>query len=266
MPNRIVFASDTTPLYAFFVPLTCEMWQRVGGRLPTVMLVGDAATWQQESPVAYRYTQETGADVRFVAPVPGWKTGSVAQLARLFAFALPGIGDDENLMTTDADAWPLQAAAFQPRDKAIYILRAGGWWHFPMGYIGTSAKVWREVMASQAQSVEEGLREIDVTLQHQPPGWGHDESLVTRQIKAWPGFPDAVELVDRPNNCAGNRLDRVGWPAGPIDLAGYIDAHLLRPAWTDDDWPRMRWVLARYLPPERLAWADRYRDEFKAGA
>jgi hypothetical protein len=51
-----------------------------------------------------------GVELRFVEPMPGWKDASVAQLCRIFGHLLPGVDPDDDVMTSDVDAWPLEAA------------------------------------------------------------------------------------------------------------------------------------------------------------
>ena len=254
--NRIVFSSDATPLYAWFLPLTAAMWQSVGKRAPLVLLVGTEEEWRRDRAVILDALLETGAAPVYVPAIDGWRTDAVAQLARLCAYLLPGVAPDDDLQTVDVDAWPLQSEAFAPRARDLSVMRPGEWGLIPIGYIWGRAAAWRELMGLTATTIEAALLEIGGAA----PGWGHDESVAPRQFGRFPA--DRVEIIERPHNCRGTRLDRDGWPRHPIPLTGYIDAHLLRPGWTDENWPRLRWVLERLLPPERMAWADAYRARY----
>ena len=60
-----------------------------------------------------------------------------------------------------------------------------------------------------------------------------------------------------------DRIDRIRWPEKP-SVVGMIDAHLVRPGYTDENWPRVRPLLAQTLSAKSLAWCDDYRAEWLA--
>lgn len=257
--NRVVFGTSTHAMYSFFAPLTALMWQRVGARTPLPILIGTRAHWEQAEPLVLHALEELGAEVRFLSGPAEWEPYAPAQLCRLYAYLLPGIDPDDDLLTTDVDAWPLQAAAYRPRDADVMVcMRHGGWHLFPIGYLWAKARVWREILGSPATTIEQALEDIADSLQRGRPPWSLDEEMITAKIKAWSGYPNRLELIERPNACEGTRLSRCCWPAQPIPLDGYIDSHHLRPGWMPETWPRLHWVFQALLPPKDMQWVDDY--------
>lgn len=193
--------------------------------------------------------------------------GAASQLSRLYSYALPYVQPDDYLLSVDADAWPL-ANAFAPSGAPVDLLYPAcadlaETPYFPIGYIGALARSWRSFMG-EAASPEAGLVAAyasDPYLSKGHTGWNYDETLVTRRLKAWPSFRQA-RLTKRYGDPPVDRIDRAAWPSHfPEDgkLAGKIDAHLLRPAWTEENWPRLRPLLAARLSKASLTFADDYR-------
>jgi hypothetical protein len=261
MTRIITLSVNENPVYAWFVPLCTLMWRQVAGFEVSCLFVGPLDPWIEAK------CREVGTRVYACSPVI--VGGAAAQLIRLFTYLAPGIEPDDYLLSVDADAWPL-ARAFEPSGAPIDLLYPACADHaetpyFPIGYIGAKAHAWCEFMGIGGASPEAGLEELyrtDPTLVAGHTGWNYDETLVTRKIKAWGGFRGA-RITKRPGDPPLDRIDRAGWVAHP-QAKGHIDAHLLRPGWTEENWPRLRPLLEQCLTGESLAWADAYRAEWLA--
>jgi hypothetical protein len=87
------------------------------GYSPLVLLVG--ADWRSPPPGS-RHEVVVGAlrqlgdkvKVEVIASDEEFNTAAVAQIGRLYACLVDGIGDDEYLLTADADLFPLSAPHF----------------------------------------------------------------------------------------------------------------------------------------------------------
>jgi hypothetical protein len=262
MPRKIIILSvDHNPTYAWFVPLCTLMWRDVADFDVSCIFVGQGNPWILDR------VREVGTQVYECEPPSCCPASASSQLIRLFSYTLPGISPEDYLLSVDADAWPL-ARAFDPSGAACDLIYPESADHaetpyFPIGYIGAKAQSWREFMGVDASSPElamEGLFLTDPTLLGGHSGWNYDETLVTRKIKAWRPMTD-IHVVKRSGDPPVDRIDRAAWPAIPV-ADGKIDAHLLRPAWTEEDWPRLRPLLEQRLSRDNLAWADNYRAEW----
>jgi hypothetical protein len=267
MVNRIVFSTDKHPTYAWFLPLSSLAWQHVAGFKPLILTVGEVPGWIVER------TVETGADVVSLRNVPGVGSGAMAQFCRLFAYNAPPVADDDYLMVVDSDAWPCQHDVFQPSGLDMDAIYPAGMPYsdppmFPVGYVGMQASAWRSVIGYEAASIEESVARVlrEHPMAHARAGLGDpmhnfDELFLAERIMSAPGlFPERTRKVPREGGIPAGRIDRARWPSSP-DPLGMIDAHLLRPGWTDENWPRL-WPLFSKLVPHMAAWAQSYRDEW----
>lgn len=261
----VILSTDQNPVYAFFVPLCTLMWREVCAFDVSVIFVGTVAPWIVEK------AREVGTLVYEASPAPSIGHGAASQLIRLYSCALPYVKDEDYLLSVDADAWPL-ADVFRPSGAPVDILYPASADHaetpyFPIGYIGAAARSWRSFLGAEGKTPEACLLrayETDPYLKKGHSGWNYDETLVTRHLKAWPDFRRA-RILKRHGDPLVDRIDRAAWPEDLPDgelPPGKIDAHLLRPAWTEENWPRLRPLLAARLSEASLRFADSYRAEW----
>ncbi len=260
MRRIITLSVSENPTYAWFVPLCTLMWREVAGYEVSCIFVGPVDPWLLDR------AREIGTRVHEVHGLTCCSTPTASQIIRLFSYALPDVEPGDYLMSVDADAWPL-ARAFEPSGAPLDLLYPDACDraetpYFPIGYIGAKASAWREFMGIEAPTARGGLEDLfrtDPLLTRGHTGWNYDETMVTRKIKAW-GLQN-VRAMRRRGDPPIDRIDRAAWPAVP-DRRGKIDAHLIRPGWTPENWPRLRPLLAQCLSAESLAWADTYCAEW----
>lgn len=281
--RRVVLSSDANPTYAFYVPLTVLAWREIGGYLPLVLSVGPLP------PLVVSKTAEIirKTDIVTVEKPDCCGVQAATQLVRLLAYLAPGVEADDWLLMGDVDAWPLQAGVFHPdalfrqAGKEAFLMYDASTQldipgtatpAYPMGYIGTRASLWSTWMGVTATDLRQALEMLFLTDPMLAGGGVNaDEALITKRIKAWDGHPTRCERVPRSGFPCRGRIDRAAWPAN-VRLTvhdtrePFIDAHLLRPGWTDENWPRVRALLELYLPPKRMPWVDQYRQEWLANA
>ena len=160
-----------TPEYAALAPLTAYVWAHAYRTpvTPLVLATGrDVARLSPSQAYIINALAEAGARVELVTGASAHHPVTAAQLARLVAFALPGLGPDDFLMTSDVDLWPL-SRDFWEQVLANVPLRARGgdgevsalwvynglWtWkqivkgsssHLAMSVLGASAQTWCEL-------------------------------------------------------------------------------------------------------------------------
>ncbi|KAJ3132662.1 hypothetical protein HDU90_006714 [Geranomyces variabilis] len=158
---------------------------------------------------------------------------------------------------------------------------------YPMSCIGMSVKTWHQVIgikplsswASTAQVQDAVVQRTNSLLsRHLGYGtpnplqlpekggltrWYYDQILVS-YLLALPG-DHTGRLLEIPRDTVSDRMDRIAWPTYIFkeSLSKYVDAHLLRPGYSDDNWPSLRRLLALLLCAEDMVAVDNYYEDFK---
>ena len=267
MTSYAVISSDLSPKYAWYLPLTCLAWRDACGCEPLVILVGSRAAWEADAAgrVALRYALKVGAKVSYIPQVSGYRTGTVAQVSRLFA-CCADVRRDDLLLTTDVDMWPLSRGAFSPmpgNDGMVLFYSNGcGDGTYPMCYLRATTETWRVVMRPSVHDAAENvallLREFS-----NPDGsdywqeWYTDQRAFAARIKRWDGHPGRCLMVPRDGHPPVDRVWYGHWPR-PLP-AGLVDAHLVAQN-NRAPWEHLRELLS-YCGVHDLALADSYAKE-----
>jgi hypothetical protein len=262
--RRVVLSATLDPVYSFFAPLTALVWRRVAAFEPLLLLVGHEDEWRSHASAqrvlaeAVRY-----AEVVFVPRVSGASDHTLAQVARLCAGALDGVAEDDYLLVSDVDLWPLSVQLDRAADPsyAFHIFNADAYLpnedRFPMCHLGGRRAVWREVF-----SLDDGLPAALARIPWPADGdWHFDERYATARLRAWPRFHQCCQLLARPARPGHGRLDRADWRFdGALD--SLTDAHLLRPGFSDENWPRVHALLRALLGDDDFGAATAYRTRY----
>jgi hypothetical protein len=196
------------------------------------------------------------------------KAATYAQCSRLYAAALPDIPYDEVLITGDVDMAVFTTQFYFDAIKPYFITVIGADLvpekQYPMCYIATSAKYWREMMwIREGETVQEKLDQLlgHIECDHFKGNyWGKDQETAWNHIIA-SGLPRI--LVDRAapgTQFATRRADRDGWPQViPPDI---IDAHLPRPGYTEENFAKILNLFQTMYPNEDFDWMVEYRNEY----
>ncbi|HEY2899209.1 MAG TPA: hypothetical protein VGL59_01450 [Polyangia bacterium] len=271
--RRIAVLSATVdPTYAFFAPLTALIWREVTGFDPLLLLVGGEEAWRADARAAVALDEAAHhAEIVFVPAVAGAAAHTLAQVVRLCGAALDG-GDNDYLLVSDVDLWPLNAQRFRLRQgkQMFQIMNADAYGteadRFPMCYLGGPRALWREIF-----SLDGGLAAALGRMPWPADGdWHFDEKFASASLRAWSGFAARALQLPRPAGAGHGRLDRADWQfpdgAGAGRLRGLVDAHLLRPGFSPENWPRLRALLASLLTGAKLRAAIDYHARYQAAA
>ena len=245
MTSYAVISSDLDPRYSWYLPLTCLAWRDVCGCVPLVLLVGDQEEWQRDrvGGLALAHAQRVGAKVFFVSRQDGYRTATVAQVSRLFAWEARGLDyrDDDLLLTTDVDMWPLSREWFAPvpppDGMVLFYSNGCGDDTFPICYLRANFATWQAVMGPQHGGIAEGVRRLlGLDVGHNPDYWAEwycDQRAFASRLRAWDGYPDRCFRLDRDGHPPLDRIWYGNWPE-PMP-PGMVDAHLCsssgRPPW-----------------------------------
>lgn len=251
--------------YSFYAPLTARMWVEVGYK-PFIVFHGKPEEWSlPRHRVLFEYLKHSMADYLFLGNVKGCSKALAIKLARWYAGCYTIFADDDYLLTSDIDLWPLSFAWYSSQDpeKRYHLFNAdihGGAMHSTC-HIGAQAKYWRKLMGVSsgddiAKVIEKSVAGAFAKHDSSWIGKRSDEQFMKTHILDFGGYPADFQFIDRGSPPEG-RIDRDSWPE-KVETGGKIDAHLLRPG-TD---PRV-WELVSPLIPDTLrAWADEYQFEY----
>jgi hypothetical protein len=166
--------------------------------------------------------------------------------------------------------WPLRREFYNQQDWSkrfhLFYANAYNYEYHCTCHLGATKRVWQEVTKlPEADKIGPNLQVIldkHLTRQHDSwQAWNLDEIYFTSLLKAWSGYPKECHMIERGGAPPSDRIDRSNWPS-TVDTSGKTDAHIVRPGYTEENWPRLRPLIAQLLP-QHLAWADEYVAQFR---
>ena len=278
--KRIVVTSMDTNnyYYSWYAPITTLIWQNAMHWKLVLLVVYKHD--EELTPVLrsiLQFTEAAGAEIIYLKnPLkePQYLTEMVVMQTRYLCgtFDWP---EDTYVMITDLDMWPLNRSFFDSSvsvNKDVHVLYANYFpdpltaRFYPSCSIGMKISTWREIMdiSNQDDIFHDVTRAKNAT-------WGlhagkskqfqTDQLYFKRKITKWKGFPDRVHFVMR---AGPQRLGRRSHAkcfyleAAP----NAVESHVLRPGFVQNNWPRLRTLLAHILTEEDLLWVDTYASHF----
>lgn len=268
-------ASGTSD-YEFSAVLAVETWRHVVGFESFLLLDGVEEDWRAWARSSYvlDVILRRNIQFRFIGKINGGYPSCVAsQHARSHAAVFHELSD-RYLITSDADMLPLQRSFFDSidteRPMTFWCANAYGYQKHCFCYIGGTAAAWRHVMSLTPDGDLRGhlQRTFDSDLRWRLDqvaaeavwgiAWDSDEQILAERLRRTSWYPKNCRMIERTIDHS-NRIDRGMWPDTP-DLFGKIDSHILRPAHNDQNWPKIRRLIAAVAPA-----ALEFVDEFRRG-
>lgn len=173
-----------------------------------------------------------------------------AQMIRLY------VGKDFEpgmlLMTSDIDMVPL-SDYWNPKAGEITCYgRNLSVEHQPICYVAMQAQTWEGIFP-----LSEMQKDMIICYE----GWTTDQKTLTSLLPK--------DVINIPRTIASNshlpigRIDRYNWEL-TLQQIERIDAHLLRPGYTDENWPRIMALIEECLnlTIDEIEWLNNYRQEF----
>lgn len=265
MTTYAVLSTTSNHDYDFYAPITCRLWKEIVGFEPLTIVVNRNQTADRLNVVA----QSCGiATIRHIPAESDIPIQHIAQVSRLLACTLPGIKDDDILMTADVDMWPLQKAYFQVMAPTLVNLYgsniyAGSNRH-PMCYVAAPASEWRRMLQPIGIDTSSMSAALASVKWNPDRLWDTDEDMLEQMI-SWYGGKNACSCKTRPGSrhgFMGQRVDRGRWVYDGKE-ADLIDAHLPRPGYGVETWARVRRLIEDYCP-QAVDWADDWRQRYLA--
>jgi hypothetical protein len=280
--KRAVVSSSADNIYGFFTPILGRLWRDLIGYKPLFILFKDEDEWTRSPDTAFilKTLKDDGHEVIFINPVAGYRTSTVMQLSRVLAAAIPSVADDDYLLTSDADMLPLNRSYFHQQDPnyRFHIFSADAYADiahgqhspkYPMCYLGTEARYWKEIMGIKTQDIDV---EAGRALQGRLDTWHNDEEYLVSCLWRHPFHAGRIEKTKDHYAIGSCELFMRGWDASGIafkrlDRAAWsyennqdaVDAHFFRPGYTE------RACLLKLISvfyPSSLEWVTNYIDTF----
>jgi hypothetical protein len=262
-PRKIaLIAADENNTYDFFLPLTCEMWKRIGYH-PYVILVSDRQfQTNARTRLVLQKVQETDAKFMFLPEIESFKTHNLAQVSRLYG-GLLDLDDNTLIITSDTDMWPLSSTMWADDDPTFSLWNFEGCDGFFICYCRGTVADWRRIMRlnKHAYIHEELKYQLEAGIGRGNENWGYDENLLNVRLREAPDF-NGFRIIKRPvdpvTSLPVGRIDRAGWQISwERSVTNPVDSHLIRPGWHPEYWPRVYPLFEAFLP-EKIAWAQEY--------
>lgn len=278
MTTHAVIATNQSHSYDVFAPITTLFWKEVVGFETICFLTGTQEDWRgsKSGSMIWDALDFVGAKVHVIGKLEGYQDAQAAQSSRQHAAALK-LPEDDVLITGDIDMWSLDKAWFRQHDPVKWDFTS---WYanaygplapvppfHPTPYIAATVKKWREVMQleERGEILTQMQANFDRTLTPDAStwtSWWHDELFFNSKLKAWDGYPKRVQMIERHGQPPHDRIDRCAWPATFDWSKKWVDTHLIRPAATRENWPRVR-PLVEYYIPKWAQWVEEYVSKYQ---
>lgn len=274
--KKVIFSTDPTPMYFFYAPYTSIMWQAMAGYSPILLALKNTDP-NIPNNKRYQYTldfcRDLGVQIVELEHHEGRPGSVIVQSSRLYAGAL-GLSDDTYVLTSDIDMWPLTTHWFNEQDwsKKVHLFYANAYNHtkYAICYIGMHAPTWREVMKiAPSMDINTAIKsQLDIHLplnSSSDDNWVYDERLFYGKISQWSGYPHNCHMIPRAiNGQPVGRIDRSAWHTN-YNPQVHVDAHLIRPGWSPENWPRLQPLLFKLIGHNKVYWEalESYRKGFE---
>lgn len=260
----VLVSSTYDDNYFFFLPIISWAWHKLDANV-FFILPCDYIDADKHSLVMRNTIGDEG--VYYFYADAEKENALYAQCSRLYAGCL-SLDEDEIALTSDIDMLPL--SDYWHPDKNVFTSYGRDLtdFHNPICYLAATVKKWREVMNIEEGDIEKYLQ---IDLGNEPfykslnkeEYWVTDQQIITKRLLN----RNDVIRVDRgvaPNSHYPlGRIDRGAWDK-TIQQPLRIDAHLLRPGYTEENWSKILPLIRECFNPsqEEIEWLNNYRNEY----
>jgi hypothetical protein len=220
--------------YAYNLPLTALAWERIGFK-SIVPIIGSRCEWENDPAlrlILSRLEERRGTAIFIDSPLE-YRT-TLSQTARIFVTNMekfPGT-DNDYLITSDADLWPLRKEHFIPRHNIDVVLIHWGccgefkmnnksYSMYPMSNIGATVSTWKQIMndnhsiAYDYQSILDYLVDVFGEKARSPvfvgeETWFMDQKIISIRLAEWMDI-HGQSTIYRVSDKGFSRADRESW-------------------------------------------------------
>lgn len=255
---KAIVSSTHDSKYLFFLPIITWCWNKLG--VDVICFMPYAGVNIDLSQLISWNTK--GDNMIYLFKAPEHKEATYAQCARLYAACID-LPEDEVIITSDIDMAlfqiPSYIGGFTVVGSDLTPLK-----QYPICYLSATVKEWRNTFLINGRSYQQCLDDL---LGHIEASnfrgnyWSKDQEEAYNKIVVNPTV-NHVPRSNGSNQFATKRVDRDDsyWE----DRLNYdvIDAHLWRPGYSDENFPKIMKLLKFFYPNEDFTWLENYRNEY----
>lgn len=250
---------STTPddKYLFFLPIINFLWGKLG--VDTICFSPKRMGLKEILSVKYC---QCNLEV-YGFSCPEHKEATYTQCSRLYAASLPTLDKKEILITSDIDM-----ALFQIPSLGVDVNNLMVVGHdlvpdkqYPMCYTFGSVGDWRNIIGegTYQEHLDKLLGGIESN-HFRGNYWSKDQEELYKLLQGHNHYK--IPRSNGQNQFAQRRVDRDDsyWE----DRLNYdvIDAHLWRPGYADENFPKIIKLIKFFYPNDDLTWLENYRNEY----
>lgn len=206
----VVLATDAAPTYSVLAPVAVRLWRRLGYE---ALVFIHAEGWETpHGRVVLEELDAAGARTKVVPTIAPMSIANTMRCSRLVGAAHDGLDEDDFLLTSDVDMFPLSRTFFDRQEDLVVLRALGDTWmqpsapkpptfregvalsevRFPMCYAGALTSIWRELFPIVPGDAAESLRRTV-----EPHLGRRDHTDLDEHLVSWafPRHPRANGLV-----------------------------------------------------------------------
>lgn len=272
MKRAVVVSTNSDNNYLFFLPIIIWAWNKLGWDVVFCMTCYDE--WGPISEV-WKCLDRQKLNYKFLGInkelTEHHREETLVQCSRLYMATdkLDSFYSDYLLMISDVDMLPL-SNYWQPEQTKITCYgKDQSTEEYSMCYVAMAASRWKEIMNLRDNwlfyDMKRDLDELpNAKSNNKDKWWTVDQQILTARLKP---YEDEIVHIPRGKSIHSDypigRIDRSAWDATHKEDIR-IDAHLLRPGYTDEHWPKILKEIIDNLHPteDEIKWMCQYRQSY----
>jgi len=261
---RAIISCTNEPMYSYFLPLVAYCWNKMG--VGVIAFVPDKCNKPTFFAMQTMNFNRENKNLSFGIKANDNKAATYSQLSRLMAWGIEDIDDDEIIYTSDCDMLNFQVP---PHDENFDFTVWGNdltpSTQYPVCYVGAKKKVWEQFFKVSDNGYQGALDYHLGSIECEGMRgnyWCFEQELIFNTLQN-----ANCKLIPRSNGqnqFALNRVDRTDlhykdrW-----DRFNLIDAHLWRPGYSEESFPKILELMQFMYPQEDFTWLINYTNEYK---
>lgn len=264
---KAIISTTYDDKYLYFLPIVTWCWNKLGVDvicfLPK-MRNNNQPYFDEKMKLITKYLPERfGVRLEFF-DCPEHKEATYSQCSRLYGACLD-FPEDEVLITSDVDM-----AVFKlPPYHGGFTIFGGDLvpdGQYPMCYASATAKEWRQAFKLNNKTYQQCLDETigkEECENMRGNLWSRDQETLKNMIMADASFITNVKRARPGTQFSDNRIDRddINWRSYMNE--NLIDAHLWRPGYTEENFPKIMELMTTMYPQDDFNWLIEYNEKYK---
>ena len=263
---KSVISTTYDDKYLYFLPIVTWCWNKLGVDVICFMPKDVDNSARDKILLMLKHSVEWPPRLRMeFFDAPKHKEATYAQVSRLYAASLD-LPEDEVLITSDIDMALFKVPTYGGTGMGVVGIDLVPKKQVPMCYIYGDVKEWRKKFETNGRTYQQCLDDLLEGIECENMRgnyWGKDQEEAYNKIFANNGHAVLIPRSNGQNQFAQNRVDRddTNWRSYVNDEL--IDAHLWRPGYTEENFPKILELLQTKYPNDNFDWLVEYTNAYK---